>query len=138
MYIKVPIVKRLKDCDLDIFIAALKKKLNTSNRVYLDNNNPYIYNFNENLIDLCGLIDIIDCDKLLATIEIIDTPSGNIVSKIVNMCDNKKLDYEDIDIMYEDVIYVENLYLFPLCLEDHNRNKVDNIFISKFELRYKK
>ena len=47
MYIKVPIVKRLKDCDLDIFIAALKKKFNTSNRVYLDNNNPYIYNFNE-------------------------------------------------------------------------------------------
>ena len=30
MYIKVPIVKRLKDCDLDIFIAALKKKFNTS------------------------------------------------------------------------------------------------------------
>lgn len=138
MYIKVPIVKRLKDCDLDIFIAALKKKFNTSNRVYLDNDNPYIDNFNENLINLCGLIDLIDCDKLLATIEIIDTPSGNIVSKIVDMCDNKKLDYEDIDIMYEDVIYVENLYLFPVCLEDHSSNKVDNIFISKFELRYKK
>lgn len=138
MYIKVPIVKRLKDCDLDIFIAALKKKFNTSNRVYLDNDNPYIDNFNENLINLCGLIDLIDCDKLLATIEIIDTLSGNIVSKIVDMCDNKKLDYEDIDIMYEDVIYVENLYLFPLCLEDHSSNKVDNIFISKFELRYKK